>query len=444
MASIIDRINRGWNAFMGRDAPVTVNYGTSYSSNPYRYRLSYGNERSIVNAIYNRIAIDVAAVKIEHAKLDANNRYIEPMNSGLNICLNLSANKDQTGRAFIQDCVMSLLDEGTIAICPIDTDVNPNNPDAFDIESLRCGKITDWYPDHVRVDCYNDKTGQHDRRIWSKRAVAIVENPLYAVMNEPNSTLKRLIRKLNILDAIDEQSGSGKLDLIVQFPGTIRSPAMKARAEQRRTDIEQQLNNSKFGIAYADGSEKIVQLNRPIENNLMKTIEYLTNTLYGQLGITEAVLNGTANEQEMLNYYNRTIEPILSALCDEMKRKFLTVTAISQHKSIIFIKDPFKLVPVANIADIADKFTTAEILSPNDVRAIIGYKPVDDPSGDELRNRHLNESPEEMAMDRAYSEDPEYAEEEIEGEEYEEPEPEGQPSDINEYVAELVNRLSKL
>lgn len=397
MASLIDRINRGWNAFMGRDAPVTINYGASYSHNPYRYRVTMGNERSIVNAIYNRIAIDVAAVKIEHAKLDKNDRFIETMDSDLNLCLTHSANKDQTGRAFIQDCVMSLLDEGTIAICPIDTTINPNVEDGYDIQSLRCGKIIDWYPDNVRVDCYNDRTGRHERRVWSKRAVAIVENPLYAVMNEPNSTLKRLIRKLNILDVIDEQSGSGKLDLIVQFPGTIRSPAMKARAEQRRADIEQQLNNSKFGIAYADGSEKIVQLNRPIENNLMSTIEYLTNTLYGQLGITEAVLNGTANEQEMLNYYNRTIEPILAALCDEMKRKFLTKTAISQHKSIVFIKDPFKLVPVANLADIADKFTRNEILSSNDVRAIIGYKPVDDPRADELRNKNINESNESGA-----------------------------------------------
>lgn len=396
MASILDRINRGWNAFMGRDAPPKISYGTSYSANPYHTRLSYGNERSIVNAIYNRIAIDVAAVKIEHAELDKNGRYVKTVDSGLNTCLSLSANKDQTGRAFIQDCVMSLLDEGTIAICPIETNVDPNNPEAFDIYSFRCGKITDWYPDHVRVDCYNDKNGQHERRVWSKRAVAIVENPLYAVMNEPNSTLRRLIRKLNILDAIDEQSASGKLDLIIQFPGTIRSPAMKARAEQRRGDIENQLNNSKYGIAYADGSEKIVQLNRPVENNLMATIEYLTNTLYGQLGITEAVLTGTANEQEMLNYYNRTIEPILSAICDEMKRKFLTITAISQNKSIIFIKDPFKLVPVANIADIADKFTRNEILSSNDVRAIIGYKPVDDPRADELRNKNLNESNEEV------------------------------------------------
>lgn len=392
MASFIDRLSRGWNAFMGRDAPPSVTYGTAWSHNPYRYRVTMGNERSIVNAIYNRIAIDVAQIKLEHAQLDENGRYVKTMDSGLNTCLTLSANKDQTGRAFIQDCVMSLLDEGTIAICPIDTNDDPNHEDTYDIYSLRCGKIIDWYPDHVRVDCYDDRTGQHKRRLWSKRAVAIVENPLYSVMNEPNSTLKRLIRKLNILDAIDEQSASGKLDLIVQFPGTIRSPAMKARAEQRRTDIEQQLNNSKFGIAYADGSEKIVQLNRPVENNLLSTIEYLTNTLYGQLGITEAILTGTASEQEQLNYYNRTIEPILSALCDEMKRKFLTKTAVTQNKSVIFIKDPFRLVPSSTIAEIVDKFSRNEVLSSNELRAIIGYKPVEDARADELRNKNLNQS----------------------------------------------------
>lgn len=395
MASFIDRLSRGWNAFMGRDAPPSVNYGTAWSHNPYRYRVTMGNERSIVNAIYNRIAIDVAQIKLEHAQLDVNGRYVKTMDSGLNTCLTLSANKDQTGRAFIQDCVMSLLDEGTIAICPIDTNDDPNHEDTYDIYSLRCGKIIDWYPDHVRVDCYDDRTGQHKRRLWSKRAVAIVENPLYSVMNEPNSTLKRLIRKLNILDAIDEQSASGKLDLIVQFPGTIRSPAMKARAEQRRTDIEQQLNNSKFGIAYADGSEKIVQLNRPVENNLLSTIEYLTNTLYGQLGITEAILTGTASEQEQLNYYNRTIEPILSALCDEMKRKFLTKTAVTQNKSVIFIKDPFRLVPSSTIAEIVDKFSRNEVLSSNELRAIIGYKPVEDARADELRNKNLNQSNDE-------------------------------------------------
>lgn len=398
MPSIIDRLSRGWNAFMGRDAPGEYkNYGVSYSSNPYRYRLMYGNERSFVNAIYNRIAIDVAAITIEHAQLDNNHRYVKPLDTGLNKCLTVSANKDQTGRQFIQDCVMSLLDEGSIAICPIDTNINPMKEDSYSIESLRCGKITDWYPDHVTVDCYNDRTGNHERRTWPKKSVSIVENPLYAVMNEPNSTLKRLIRKLNILDLVDEQAGSGKLDLIIQFPATIKSPAMKARAEQRKADIENQLSNSKFGIAYADGSEKIVQLNRPVENNLMTTIEYLTNTLYGQLGITEAVLNGTASEQEMLNYYNRTIEPILAAICNEMTRKFLTSTAISQKKAVIFIRDPFRLVPVSNIADIADKFTRNEILSSNEVRAIIGYKPVEDERANELRNKNINSENDQLA-----------------------------------------------
>ena len=429
MSSIIDRLSRGWNAFMGRDAPASVNYGTAYSRNPYRYKLTYGNERSMVNAIYNRIAIDVASVKIEHAYLDKNDMYVAPCKTGLNKCLTLSANKDQTGRAFIQDCVMSLLDEGTIAICPIDTTINPNNDEAFDVESLRCGKIVEWYPDYVRVDCYDDRTGQHRRKMWAKSAVAIVENPLFAVMNEPNSTLKRLMRKLNILDAVDEQSGSGKLDLIIQFPNTIKSPAMKARAEQRRADIENQLNNSKFGIAYADGSEKIVQLNRPVENNLMKTIEYLTNTLYGQLGITEAVLNGTASEQEMLNYYSRTIEPILSAMCDEMKRKFLTPTAISQKKSIVFIKDPFKLVPTDKIADISDKLTRNEILSSNEVRAIIGYRPSDDPKADELRNKNLNESYPEAEAEIAQEEVADVEEAESEG------------LDMRSYVESLLDKI---
>lgn len=395
MPSLGERLMHGWNAFMGRDAPK--DYGPAYYSNPYRYRLTMGNERSIVNAVYNRIAIDVAAVKIEHVKLDNNGRYIEAIPSGLNNCLNVEANKDQTGRAFIQSCVMNLLDEGVIAIVPIDTSINPNIEDSFDIDSLRCGKITEWFPDYVRVDVYNDKTGRHEQRIWAKKAVAIVENPLYAVMNEPNSILKRLIRKLNILDAIDEQSGAGKLDLIIQFPFPVKSEARRMQANQRRDDIEKQLNNSKYGIAWADSAERITQLNRPIENNIMNTIEYLTTMLYGQLGITEAVLNGTANEQEMLNYYNRTIEPILSSITDEMTRKFLTKTARTQHKSIWFVKDPFKLVPVANLADIADKFTRNAILSSNEVRAIIGYKPVDDPKADELRNKNLNEGQGEEA-----------------------------------------------
>lgn len=419
MATFKERITNGWNAFMGRDAPTRIDYGPAYYSNPYRYRMSIGTERSIVNAIYNRIAIDVAAVRIQHAKLDENDRFVKRIDSGLNRCLTLSANKDQSGRAFIQDCVMSLLDEGHIAIVPVDTTVNPNVEDSYDIESLRCGKVVEWYPDHVKVDIYNDRTGRHEQRTLSKRAVALVENPLYAVMNEPNSTLKRLIRKLNILDAIDEQSGSGKLDLIIQFPGVIKTPAMKARAEQRRQNIEEQLSGSKFGIAWADGTEKITQLNRPVENNLMTTIEYLTNTLYGQLGITEEVLKGTASEQEMLNYYNRTIEPILAALCDEMKRKFLTATAVTQKKSIIFIKDPFKLIPVANIADIADKFTRNEILTSNEVRAIFGFEPSKDPRADELRNKNLNASndqltPGEVTKEEETSDDSELMDQKVE------------------------------
>lgn len=397
MATFKERLTNGWNAFMGRDAPAKyVDRGPSYYSNPYRYHLTIGNERSIINAIYNRIAIDVAAVKIEHAKIDENNRFVETIDSDLNKCLTLSANKDQTGRAFIQDCVMTLLDEGCIAIVPVDTSENPNDEDSYDIQSLRCGKVTNWYPDYVEVDIYNDRKGIHQRVTMKKRAVAIIENPLYAVMNEPNSTLKRLIRKLNILDAIDEQSGSGKLDLIVQFPGTIRSPAMKARAEQRRADMEQQLSSSKYGIAYADGTEKIVQLNRPVENNLMTSIEYLTNMLYGQLGITEEVINGTANEETMNNYYNRTIEPILAALCDEMKRKFLTSTAITQRKSIVFVKDPFKLLPTSSVAEIADKLTRNEILTSNEVRSMFGFKPSNDPRADELRNKNLNASNDQL------------------------------------------------
>ena len=419
MATFRERIQNGWNAFMGRDAPVDrYTIGPAYYSNPYQYHLTMGNERSIINAIYNRIAIDVASVKIEHAKLDKNGRFVEVLDTGLNKCLTLSANKDQAGRAFIQDCVMSLLDVGHIAIVPVDTleHKNPNEEDSYDIESLRCGKVVEWYPDHVRIDVYNDRTGHHQQITMKKRAVAIVENPLYAVMNEPNSTLRRLIRKLNILDAIDEQSGSGKLDLIIQFPGVIKTPAMRTRAEQRRKDIEDQLNESKYGIAWADGTEKITQLNRPVENNLMTTIEDLTNTLYGQLGITEAVLKGEANEQEMNNYYNRTVEPILAALCDEMTRKFLTATAISQRKAIIFIKDQFKMIPVQNIADIADKFTRNEILTSNEVRSLFGFEPSKDPRADELRNKNINASndqlnPKEVESSEETSDDSEIVEE---------------------------------
>jgi hypothetical protein len=355
------------------------------------------NERSIITAIYNRIAMDVAANKIEHAKLDDNARYVETVKDGLNNCLSLEANLDQTSRAFIQDAVLSMFDEGCIAIVPIDTSIDPNKSASFDIQSMRVGKITQWYPEHVRVQVYNEKRGVKEELTVPKRMVSIIENPFYAVMNEANSTLQRLIRKLNILDAIDEQSGAGKLDLIIQLPYVIKSTARQEQAEARRKQIETQLAGSKYGIAYTDGTERITQLNRPVENNLMSQIEYLMNTLYSQLGITPEILNGTADEKTMLNYNNRTIEPILAALVDEMKRKFLTKTARTQGHSIIFSSEPFKLVPINNIAEIADKFTRNEILSPNEIRSIIGFKPVADQQADELRNRNLNQNAEEVA-----------------------------------------------
>lgn len=396
MPTIFERLQHSWNAFRGRDRPQFIDYGPGSYRKPDRVYLRVNNERSIVTAIYNRIAMDVAANKIEHVKLDQNGRYSETVKDGLNTCLTLEANLDQTSRAFYQDAVLSLFDEGCIAIVPVDTSIDPSKSASFDINSLRVGKIVQWYPENVRVLLYNEKTGQKEELILSKRTVAIIENPFYAVMNEANSTLQRLIRKLNILDAIDEQSGAGKLDLIIQLPYVIKSPARREQAESRRKDIEMQLSGSKYGIAYTDGTERITQLNRPVENNLMNQIEYLMNTLYSQLGITPEILNGTADEKTMLNYNNRTIEPILSAFVDEMKRKFLTKTARTQGHSIIFTHDPFKLVPINNIAEIADKFTRNEILSPNDIRSIIGFKPVADQQADELRNRNLNQNVEGM------------------------------------------------
>lgn len=371
--------------------------GLSSYRRPDRTYLRVSNERSIITAIYNRIAMDVAANKIEHVKLDDNARYVETVKDGLNNCLTLEANLDQTSRAFIQDAVLSMFDEGCIAIVPIDTSIDPNKSASFDIQSMRVGKITQWYPEHVRVQVYNEKRGIKEELTVPKRMVSIIENPFYAVMNEANSTLQRLIRKLNILDAIDEQSGAGKLDLIIQLPYVIKSTARQEQAEARRKQIETQLAGSKYGIAYTDGTERITQLNRPVENNLMSQIEYLMNTLYSQLGITPEILNGTADEKTMLNYNNRTIEPILAALVDEMKRKFLTKTARTQGHSIIFSSEPFKLVPINNIAEIADKFTRNEILSPNEIRSIIGFKPVADQQADELRNRNLNQNAEEVA-----------------------------------------------
>lgn len=391
MPSLVDRLQHGWNAFMGRDPTIRYPYvGSSYTVRPDRVRFSRGNERSIVTSVYNRVALDVAAISINHCRLDENGRFTEIIESGLNNCLNLEANLDQTGRALIQDIVISMFDEGSVAIVPTDTTLDPKVTGSYDILTMRTGKILDWYPAHLRVRVYNEKTGQKEDILLPKSTVGIIENPLYAVINEPNSTMQRLIRKLNLLDTIDEQSGSGKLDLIIQLPYVIKSEARKHQAEERRKDIESQLAGSKFGIAYTDASEKVTQLNRPIENNLMKQIEYLTAMLYSQLGITQSILDGSADEKTMLNYYSRTIEPIVSAIVDEMKRKFLTKTARAQKQSIVFFRSPFKLVPVNDLAEIADKFTRNEIMSSNEFRQIVGLKPSKDPKADELRNSNLN------------------------------------------------------
>jgi len=386
-----NRLKHAWNAFLNKEEPryyPYTYYGTSYR--PDRARFSLGNEQSIVSALYNRIAIDIASIEIQHVRLDKDRRYLETIPSGLNECLTLSANKDQTGRAFMQDVIISLFDEGAVAVVPTETSLNPAVSGNYDIFSMRVGEILEWYPDHVRVRVYNEKTGLKEDLTLNKKFVAIIENPLYAVMNEPNSVLQRLIRKLNILDAIDEQSGSGKLDMIIQLPYTIKTDAMRKKAEDRRLSIENQLKGSKYGIAYADGTERIIQLNRPAENNLMDQIKYLTSTLYSQLGITEKVFDGTADEQTMLNYHNRTLEPVISAIVDEYKRTFLTKTARTQLQSIMIFRNPFKLVPVNDLADIADKFTRNEILSSNELRAIVGYKPAKDEGADELRNKNLN------------------------------------------------------
>lgn len=388
---ITDRFQHAWNAFLNRDpTPNFHDLGTSSYWRPDRTKLTVGNERSIISSIYNRIAIDVAAVSINHVRLDQNGRFIETIDSGLNSVLNISANVDQTGRAFIQDVVLSLFDEGCVAIVPVDTTLDPNITGGYDINSVRTGRIVEWYPEHVKVNIYNEKTGDREDVTLPKKMVAIIENPLYAVMNEPNSTLKRLVNKLNLLDAIDQQSGSGKLDLIIQLPYVIKTQARREQAEERRKQIEDQLAGSKYGIAYTDGTERITQLNRPAENNLMNQITYLTSMLYSQLGLTESIFDGTADEKTMLNYYNRTIEPVLAAITDEMKRKFLTKTARSQNQSLIFIRDPFRLVPVNELAEIADKFTRNEILSSNDIRAIVGYKPSDDPKADQLINKNIS------------------------------------------------------
>ena len=392
-----DRLQHAWNAFLNRDPTYEFrDHGMISTYKPDRVRFTRGNERSIVTSVYNRIALDVSSIDINHAKLDENGRFKEIIQSGLNECLTLNANIDQTGKAFIQDVVMSMMDEGCVAIVPVDTTTNPTITGSFDINSMRTGQVIEWRPEFVKVRLYNDKTGQKEDILLPKKSVAIIENPLYAVINEPNSTMQRLIRKLNLLDVIDEQSGSGKLDLIIQLPYVIKSEARRQQAENRRKDIEMQLAGSKYGIAYTDGTEKITQLNRPAENNLMKQIEYLTSMLYSQLGITQSVLDGTADERTMLNYYNRTIEPIISAIIDEMKRKFLTKTARTQNQSIVYFRNPFKLVPINELAEISDKFTRNEIATSNEIRQIIGWKPSDDPGADELRNKNLNQKAEDV------------------------------------------------
>ena len=393
---LISRIKHGWNAFVNNRDPTNLyrDMGMSYGYRPDRVRFSRGNERTIVTAIYNKIALDVASIDIRHVLLDENDRFIGFKQSGLDNCLTLEANIDQTGRAFKQDIVMSMFDEGCVAMVPVDTTDDPTITGAYDIETMRTGKILEWAPTQVRVQVYNDRTGKKEEIWLPKKAVGIVENPLYAVVNEPSSTMQRLIRKLNLLDAIDEQSGSGKLDLIIQLPYIIKTEARRQQAEQRRKDIETQLAGSQYGIAYTDGTERITQLNRPVENNLMKQIEFLTSMLYSQLGITQSILDGTADEKTMLNYNNRTIEPIVSAIVDEMKRKFLTKTARSQRQSIAFFRDPFRLVPVNDLAEIADKFTRNEILTSNEIRQIIGMKPSKDPKADQLVNSNISQSSE--------------------------------------------------
>lgn len=394
-----DRLQHAWNAFFYNDNNYVnpQNLGGFSTFRPDRVHFSRGVEKSIVTSVYNRIALDATSIAIKHVRLDDNGRFLEEMDSGLQNCLNVEANIDQTGRAFLQDVVMSMLDEGCVAIVPVDTTIDPAKSGSYEINTLRTGKILEWYPAHVRVRVYNDQKGIYEEVTLPKSMVGIIENPLYAVINEPNSTMQRLIRKLSLLDVVDEQTSSGKLDLIIQLPYVIKTDARKKQADERRKDIEMQLAGSKYGIAYTDGTEKITQLNRPAENNLMKQVEYLTGMLYSQLGLTQSIMDGSANDKTMLNYYNRTIEPILAAIVDEIKRKFLTKTARTQGQTIMYFRDPFKLVPVNDIAEIADKFTRNEIMTSNEIRQIVGMKPADDPSADELRNKNLNQSSEDIA-----------------------------------------------
>lgn len=388
-----DRLKHAWDAFRNRD-PTSYDYGISYSYRPDRVRFTRGNDRSILTSVLNRIAMDAAAIDIQHVRLDKNGRYKETIDSGLNQCLNVEANIDQSGRAFRQDIFASLLDEGCVAIVPVETSVDPKRG-SYSIDSMRVGKVIEWFPEHVRVRLYNQKVGKHEEIVLPKKIVALPENPFYAVMNEPNSTAQRLMRKLSLLDVVDEHNCSGKLDLIIQLPYVVKTDLRRTQADRRRKDVEDQLASSKYGVAYIDGTERVTQLNRPIENNLMKQIEYLQNLFYSQLGMTATVMDGTADEKTMLNYNNRAIEPIISAVVDEMKRKFLTKTARSQRQSIVFFRDPFRLVPVNDLAEIADKMTRNEIMTSNEIRQVIGMKPSEDPNADTLRNKNLSVSNEE-------------------------------------------------
>lgn len=427
MASLAERARKAWDVFRGRDPTYKENYGPGYSRRPDKSYISFGGERSIVNAVYNRIAVDVAEVDIEHVRKNQDGFFKETIYDDLNTCLSLSANIDQTGRNLIKDIVMSMFDEGVVAVVPSSTSKNIITNETFDIYEMRTASIKQWFPKHVRVEMYDEETGRKREVTLPKRAIAIIENPFYSVMNEPNSIGRRLISKLNLLDVIDEQLGAGKLDIIIQLPYVVKSPLKKQQAEARRKDLEEQLNNSKYGVAYADGTEKIIQLNRPLENNLMTQIEYLTNMFYSELGICEEILKGTADEKMMLNYRNNVLEPILTAITEEMTRKFLSSTAVTQGQRIFFIQNPFKLIPVANIADIADKFTRAQVLSSNEVRSIIGYKPVDDARADELSNPNLNQTDAQM-MDPIMTNDGEYDQQDYTPEE---------TNDINQYYKNI-------
>lgn len=391
-----DRLTHAWNAFRGRE-PHTKHYGAAYSRNPYKSRLTSGNEKSIVASIYNQIAVDASSMEIRHVKVNENGSYLETVNSSLNQRFSVEANMDQAPSTFMRDIILSMFDEGCVAIIPVDTDVNPKAKESYKINSLRVAEILQWFPKHVQVRAYNDRLGQHEDILLPKKMVAIVENPLYTIMNEPNSTAKRLVRKLNLLDVVDEQSSSGKLDLIIKLPYIIKSAARKEQAEKRRQDIEQQLAGSKYGIAYVDGTENITQLNRPAENNLMEQVTFLTSMLHSQLGLTQSIFDGTADEKTMINYHNRTIKPILTAITEEMNRKFLTKTARTQKQAIIYLRDPFRLVPVSELADVADKFSRNEILSSNEMRSVIGFKPLEDPKADELRNKNMPQSKDQVS-----------------------------------------------